>query len=178
MACQQDQQNQQNPPQNQHQVEAEIQIHTTFDEDRVECMTDAKKMRDNLEITPQNYTHGLQRGSLITIKIGYQALVPENKNIVTNGVTLVVQRGDTVVYGDGTRQRNTVIEIEGEVLMEDFTQNREGALHNRPGKQKFRHVGGKKIKFSAGTKVTFYRNAVMIGRIDAIGEEMIFDTIQ
>ena len=79
--------------------------------------------------------------------------------------------GDTLVYGDGTRSRNTVIEIDGAILMEDFTQNRHG-------KQKFRHVGGKKIKFPLGTKVTFYRGDIMIGRIDAIGEEMTFETVQ
>ena len=172
---------QKNPPQDQQQIELENPIKVTFDEDRVECMTEAKKLRSNMDVTPRNYTHGLLRGSSITIKTGYHAIIPENKNIVTNGVKFIVQENDTVVYGDGTRLRNYVIEIDGDVLMEDFTQGREGVLHTRNGNQKFRHVGGKKIKFPIGTKVTFYRGGNMIGRIDAIEEEITCvtcDTVQ
>ena len=143
-------------------------------------MTEAKKLRDNVDITQQNYTHGLPQSNenIFHIKTGYHALIQENKNIVTNGVTLVVQVGDTIVYGNGTSPRNTFIEIDENILMEDFTQNREGVLHTRHGKQKFRHVGGKKIRFPVGSKVTFYRNNNMIGQIDEIEEEITCETIQ
>ena len=71
--------------QDQQQIEAENPLKITFDEDRVEYMTETKKLRDTVEVTQQNYTHGLPRGSQITIKTGYNALIQENKNILTNG---------------------------------------------------------------------------------------------
>ncbi len=162
------------------QIEPEISTMIYINDDSIECITEAKKLRNNVDVTQQNYTHGLPKNNMnyFYIKTGYHALIQKNKNIVTNGVTLVIQVGDTIVYGNGTRPRNTVIEIDGDILMEDFTQNREGVLYTRQCTQKFRHIGGKKIKFPVGTEVTFYRNNNIIGQIDKLGEEITCETIQ